>query len=228
MNSWQEIHDEVLRRIHTRQWKPGDLIPNETDLAREFGCARATVNRALRTLAETGLLDRRRKAGTRVTLHPVGKAVIEIPLIRRDIEDRGARYGYRLISRQIGPAPPSIRAALRIETGTPLVHLLACHLADARPYLLEDRWINPAVVLGAETADFTRISANEWLLTHAPYTHGDLTIAAEPLPPQAAAALQVAAGEAGLVLTRTTWDHTAAVTTVRLSHRPGHLLHSAL
>ena len=63
-NSWQSVQEEVLARIHSRQWKPGDLIPNEADLAQEFGCARATVNRALQNLADEGLLDRRRKAGT--------------------------------------------------------------------------------------------------------------------------------------------------------------------
>ena len=61
-NSWQSVQEEVLARIHSRQWKPGDLIPNEADLAQEFGCARATVNRALQNLADEGLLDRRRKA----------------------------------------------------------------------------------------------------------------------------------------------------------------------
>ena len=52
--TWQSVQKEVLRRIHAREWKPGDLIPNEAELAKEFGCARPTVNRALRTLAEGG------------------------------------------------------------------------------------------------------------------------------------------------------------------------------
>ena len=73
-----------------RIWKPGELIPNEADLAIEFGCARATVNRALRALAETGILDRRRKAGTRVALHPVRKVTLEIPIIRHEVEQKAA------------------------------------------------------------------------------------------------------------------------------------------
>ena len=35
--NWQSVQEEVLRRIHAREWKPGDLIPNEADLAAEFG-----------------------------------------------------------------------------------------------------------------------------------------------------------------------------------------------
>ncbi|MEL6336872.1 MAG: GntR family transcriptional regulator, partial [Pseudomonadota bacterium] len=51
--NWQRVQDEVLRRIQSREWKPGEMIPHEAALATEFGCARTTVNRALREIAET-------------------------------------------------------------------------------------------------------------------------------------------------------------------------------
>ena len=82
IKSWQAVLDEVRRRIVRREWKPGDFIPHEADLAKQFGCARATVNRALRDLAEEGLLDRRRRAGTQVALNPVRKARLDIQVIR--------------------------------------------------------------------------------------------------------------------------------------------------
>ena len=101
-NNWQAVQDEVLRRINNRLWKPGDLIPNETELATEFGCARATVNRALQNLADSGLLDRRRKAGTSVAKHPVRKATLDIPVIRNEIISKGLAYRYSLISSEDG------------------------------------------------------------------------------------------------------------------------------
>lgn len=60
----QAIAAEVRRRILDREWRQGDRIPDEADLAVEFGAARATVNKALQVLADEGLLDRRRRAGT--------------------------------------------------------------------------------------------------------------------------------------------------------------------
>ena len=83
------MQQEVLRRINAREWPPGALIPNEADLATEFGCARATVNRALRTVAEAGFLDRKRRAGTRVALQPVARATLSIAVIRQEVEDNG-------------------------------------------------------------------------------------------------------------------------------------------
>jgi len=73
ITNWQDLQSEILNRIQSRHWKPGELIPNEVDLADEFGCARATVNRALRAVADTGLLERRRKAGTRVGFIPCAR-----------------------------------------------------------------------------------------------------------------------------------------------------------
>ena len=162
--SWQAIQAEVLRRIHARDWPPGHTIPNEVDLAREFGCARATVNRALQSLADSGLLERRRKAGTRVALHPVGKATLDIPVLRQEIETRSMTYGYRLVERALACAPAAL------GTDKTALHLIALHYADDVPYVVEDRWINLTSVPAAAEQPFDRISANEWLVITAPYT----------------------------------------------------------
>ena len=222
---WQAIQDEVLRRIHARDWPPGHVIPNEVDLAREFGCARATVNRALRALADEGILERRRKAGTRVALHPVSRATVDIPVIRREIADRGQDYGYRLLGRAGTSSPPQVRAVLGPD---PALHVTALHLADGAPYVFEDRWISLATAPDAAKADFEAISANEWLLTHAPYTHGDIAFSAEAATTEQADILQTAPGAAVFTITRTTWDHDRAITVVRLTYAPGYSIHTTI
>mgnify|MGYP000311727133 FL=1 len=222
--SWQAVQDEVLRRIHTREWKPGELIPNEVDLAEEFGCARATVNRALRELAETGLLDRRRRAGTRVALNPVRKAVLEIPVTRLEIEACGARYSHVPLSRQHALPPPGIRGPLGLEAGIRLLHLEAVHMADGRPYAYEDRWINEAAVPAIRDVDFEQISANEWLVHNAPYTAGDFTFTAASAGPREAEVLGCAPGAALFIVERTTRYGETPITAVRLAFPPGYRL----
>lgn len=227
-NTWQAVRAEVQRRIRTRHWKPGDPIPNEADLAEEFGCARATVNRALRDLAEAGILERKRRSGTRVALHPNRRAVLDIPVIRKDIEGRGETYDYRLIGRETGPAPVGVGLAMGLTGGGPQLHLVAVHLANRVPYVLEDRWINLAAAPRAETADFTGQSANEWLLENIPVTRSELSIAAINATPEQARVLGVAPGAAVLEIHRTTWNCDAPVTDVRLVHAPGYRLSSTV
>lgn len=225
---WQSVQKEVLRRIHAREWRPGDLIPNEADLAQEFGCARTTVNRALRSLAQSGLLDRRRKAGTRVAAQPVAKATLDIAVIRTEIEERGHAYGYHRIARRHTVPPAAISAAMKTRADRALLHIRALHLADDLPYVFEDRWINTGVVPGALDQGFDTISANAWLLQNAPYTHGEIAFRALSASSAEAAILRCRENAALFAIERLTWDGAASVTKVRLLYRPGHSLHTVL
>ena len=46
MPAYEQIKRYVVKRIAEGDWKPGGLIPSETELVKEFGVARMTVSRA--------------------------------------------------------------------------------------------------------------------------------------------------------------------------------------
>ena len=84
--TYRDVKTDILSKITKGEWPLGSLVPNEVDLAETYGCARATVNRAMRELADEGFIERRRKAGTRVRMAPVRQARFDIPLVRAEIE----------------------------------------------------------------------------------------------------------------------------------------------
>jgi len=215
------IEQEILRRVQQRVWPPGSLIPNETDLAAELGCARTTINGVLQDLAARGLLERRRRAGTRVAEHPLRKATVEIPVVRREIEAQGKAYGFEILERAVAPLPPGLVAD---REGGEALHLLGRHLADGRAYQLEDRWIDLAFVPAARDEAFERYSPNEWLVREVPFTSGTLTLTTVRLEAAEAALLEVPAGEAALAMRRTTWLGPSFLTTARLLHPPGYTM----
>jgi GntR family histidine utilization transcriptional repressor len=224
---WEAIRDEVSARIRARRWAPGETIPGEETLAHEFGVARATVNRALRELAATGVIERRRKAGTRVALLPARRATLEIAVIRLEVEGRGQSYGHQVLVDRHEPAPPPVAARLGLPAGAEMRRLCTLHLADGRPWAYEDRWLNPAA-LGREAPDFAQVSANEWLVGHVPYATGDISFSAESAGEEEAAALGVGAGAALFVTDRVTWAEDMPITAVRLFHAPGYRMRSGL
>lgn len=226
--TWQSVQAEALRRIRSREWPPGSQIPHEADLAAELGCARATVNRALRDLAEAGLLERRRKAGTRVPLNPVRKATLEIPIIRQDVEDRRQTYGYRLLERNTASPPPEIGRRLKLRPKAQMVHILALHLADGASFCLEDRWVNPDAVPEISEADLTAISANEWLVQNAAFSAGDFAFGAIAAPDHIAQYLNCAPGAPLFTVDRTTWAAALPITAVRLYYAPGYQMRAAI
>lgn len=218
---WEAIRAEVLRRIRVRDWPPGALIPGEEALSIEFGCARATVNRALRDLAEAGVLERRRRAGTRVAMLPVRKATLDISVIRQEVEARGLVHSHRVLARRDAVPPVPVASRLGLAPTQRLIYLETLHLGDGRPFVFETRWLNPAAI-AMPLPDFGQVSANEWLVAHVAYVSGDIAFSAEAADAREAAVLGVAPGAPLFITERTTWDTQAPITLVRLAHRPGY------
>ncbi|SLN70901.1 putative HTH-type transcriptional regulator YurK [Roseovarius albus] len=220
--AFRDIRDELRRRIIANEWPPGGLIPNEVDLCAEFNCARATVNRAMRELAEEGLIERRRKAGTRVRDVPRKQATFEVPVVRKEIEARGSRYQFTLLSREAMPAPAWLCARLEIPDNSPVLHLTCLHCADGHPYQFEDRWINLKALPQAKQADFSNVGPNEWLLATVPYTDAQISFGALNSDPDLAHHLGCKAGDALFVAERMTSFQDEPITYVRMIHQRGH------
>jgi len=222
LTSYRDIKKMVLDRIQSGAWPPGALIPRETELATEFGCARATINRALRELAQAGVLERRRKAGTRVSMTPVRKATLDIPLIRQEVEESGATHRHRLLICKMSVPPTHIAARMGLPLERTTLHVQTLHMADSAPYCLEDRWINPRVAPEALSADFAALSANEWLVQNIPISAGEIAFLAENASDADAEILNAAPGAALFVVERLTRIAQEAVTHVRIAYRPGY------
>lgn len=219
---FRDIKQEVFRRIRNNIWGPGTLLPGEVDLAQEFGCARATVNRAMQELSDDGIIERRRKGGSRVKLAPSRQVTFEIPLVRTEIEARGAAYHYELISNRNVVAPKWLQMRLGLDAGTHALHVTCLHFADGKPFQYEDRWINLASVPSAAEADFSTISPNEWLVSEVPYTNAELRFSATSAENKIAKLLKTAVGEPIFLAERTTWLAGAPVTNVRLYFAPAY------
>jgi GntR family transcriptional regulator, histidine utilization repressor len=216
------VKNEILRRIRNRVWAPGALVPGEIELAENFGVARGTVNRAMRELTEQGYLERKRKGGTRVRPSPLRAARFEIPIVRAEIESLGAGYEYRLVRRSVPTSPAVLRNLFELEANFRVLHLQCLHLADGKPFQLEERWINLRALPQAEQADFSRNGPNEWLVQTVPYTDVEITFEARAASVLAAQRLLVKEGEPLFTTLRTTWLKGQALTHVRLTFHKGY------
>lgn len=220
--TYRDIKADILGKISDGQFKPGALLPSETELAESYACARATVNRAMRELTEEGLVERKRKAGTRVRLSPLRQARFEIPLVRKEIEALGVPYVYRLLRRDEAGAPAWLAARFNVGQRAPVLHLTCLHSAGAEPYQLEDRWINLDALPAASTEDFSARGPNEWLVETVPYTDAEISFSATHAEADMARHLGCQPGDALFQAERATWWQGEAITWVRLVFRRGH------
>lgn len=222
--SWMDVRDEIRARILNRTYAPGDKLPRDEDIALELGCARTTVQRAMQDLSVAGLVERKRKGGTHVRTDPVTRATFDIPITRREVEQRGAKYNYQLISREMSETPIAVMACFGIQQPAEMLHVKALHLADNRPYIFEDRWIDMTSCPEILNVDLTRESANEWLVRNKPYSRIEVRFSAMTADGESERHLATPAGAALFVIERTTWNGQTPITTVQAVAAPGYQL----
>lgn len=221
---WTDVRDRIHARILNTTYRPGDKLPRDEDIAEELGCARSTVHRAMQSLAESGIVERRRKGGTTVRADPVTRATLDIPITRLEVEQRGSTYGYQLLDQARVLSPLAVTVGFGLTIPCYMLRVKALHLADGRPYVFEDRWISLDTVPEIATVDLSRHSANEWLVRNRPYNRCDVQIFARGCSEKDAAIMDVPESEAVLIIERTTWINGDPITRVQATTGPGYRL----
>ena len=220
---YKQIRAAIARPIVAGQLAPGTRLPSEHEFMALFATSRMTVNKALQSLADEGLVVRRRPTGTFVAPRVAEHAVMDIVDIIDEVEAAGARYGYQLLSRaRVTGACAELPNELpkELPTGGDSLHLTCRHDADGVPILLEERWINLAAAPAALNEGFETTPPNRWLLRNLPWSRAEHTIRAVKAGRALARQLRIAAGDACLLVERTTWQAETAITFVTLTY-PG-------
>lgn len=216
----QRILGDIEGKIVSGEWPIGHRIPFEIDLAREYGVSRMTVNKVLTQLARAGLIERVKKSGSFVSQPHTQSAVLEISDIRREVESLKLPYAFKVTSVLRRKALSADRVYLDVAAGATILDVTCVHLAGGKPFCLEQRLINLKTVEGADKADFTKVPPGQWLLSQVPWSSAEHRIHAASANSETAQALDIAKGEACLVVERRTWSTQGPVTHVRLTY-PG-------
>jgi GntR family histidine utilization transcriptional repressor len=215
------LHETIRRALEQQilsgDRPPGSRLPSETELAQQWDCARMTAGRALNALAQAGMVERRRRAGTLVARRRIQETVLEIHDIAAEIRAQGRVYGFKRLERRERSADEECAERLAVEKGAPILAVLGVHLADGVPHALEDRLINLSVAPDAATQTFETAPPGGWLLDQVPWTEAEHEIYAAAADPFTARHLTVARGSPCLIMERRTWLAGLCVTHARLT-----------
>lgn len=205
------IRADIEGRIRSGEWGPGTRVPTEHELVAAYGCARATVNKALSRLAHEGLIERRRRIGSVVARQRVRSAVMGVPDVATMVAARGEAYRWELCERSIGRAP----AALAGSSGHRWLKLAGMHHAGGRAFGWELRWLDLDSVAGAEAVDFEQEAPGSWLMDHIAWTDARHRISAVAASAPIAERLDIAPGAPCLQIEHWAWRAGAPVTAAR-------------
>ena len=148
---YQQIKGLILRGLQSGEWKPGEVIPSELDLAARFKVSQGTVRKAIDELAAEHLLVRRQGKGTFVATHAEEK--IQYRFLRLKADDGAAApLQRRLLECRRMRAPAEVARSLDLKAGENAVQVRRLLLADGRPVVLDDIWL-PGSLFKGLTAD---------------------------------------------------------------------------
>jgi len=214
--AYEQIKRYVVERVANGTWKPGETIPSETELVKEFGVARMTVSRALRELTAERVLTRVQGSGTFVAPRDVESTVLEIRNIADEIAARGHRHTARVIT--LAPCDdPQAVDALQLQQG-PVFHSRIVHSEEGEPIQYEDRYVNPQVFPHYLEQDFTAETPNHYMVRVAPIQRAQFRIYAQKPDAQIRRHLAMEIGEPCLMMWRRTWVGECVATSVQLWH----------
>lgn len=214
------IRDFILDGIKQRSFAPGAKIPPEVELARQFGVSRMTVNKAIRDLAEAGVLIRYAGDGTYVAERKAESPLLDVNNIAEEIARRGHAYRAELVFVREETASDEVALRLKLGMGEPVYHSLIVHFEDDTAIQIEDRYVSPQWAPGYLMNDFSRETPNAWLMRNCPLTDVEHTVEAVLADAEEQRLLQVTAAEPCLRVLRRTWSGKHLVSFARLLH-PG-------
>jgi len=147
---YQQIKALLVRSLQQGEWKPGEAIPSEMDLAVRFKVSQGTVRKAIDELAAENLLVRRQGKGTFVATHAEER--VQFRFLRLTPDDgEPTNMARHLIDCKRQRAPVEIARALHLRASDPVVRVRRLLAANGKPVVLDDIWL-PAQLFKGLTA----------------------------------------------------------------------------
>jgi GntR family transcriptional regulator len=140
---YQQIKSLILQSLLSGEWRPGDAIPSEIELAARYRVSQGTVRKAIDELAAENLVQRKQGKGTFVTTHVEQHAQYRFLKLIPDNGDANSE----------GPAERHIVECKRSRASADVARALALRAGDAvlqarrvlsfakQPTILEDIWL---------------------------------------------------------------------------------------
>ena len=149
-----QIKALLEKGLEAREWRPGEAIPSEIDLARRFGVSQGTVRKAIDALASDNLVVRRQGKGTFVATHTEERtSLFRFLRIRRNDGEPVAPVS-RLLDVRRAKASADVARLLALKPGEAVLVLRRVLEYAAEPVVLDEITLPAALFRGLTKARY--------------------------------------------------------------------------
>jgi GntR family transcriptional regulator len=148
---YQQIKALITQSLQSGEWKPGELIPSEVELAGRFKVSQGTVRKAIDELSAENLVVRRQGKGTFVATHHEARAHFRFLRLMPDVGEAHAGES-RIMEVKRLRAPAEVARLLEIKSGDSVIFIKRVMAFDGVATILEEIWL-PGVIFKGLTAE---------------------------------------------------------------------------
>lgn len=144
---YQQIKALITQSLQSGEWKPGELIPSEMELASRFKVSQGTVRKAIDELSAENLVVRRQGKGTFVATHHEARS--QFRFLRLAPDEGVPHYPEnRIIEVKRMRAPAEVARLLDIKSGDSVVFIRRVQSFSGVPTILDDLWLPGSIFKG--------------------------------------------------------------------------------
>jgi GntR family transcriptional regulator len=151
---YQQIKGLILQSLQSGEWRPGEAIPSEMDLAARYRVSQGTVRKAIDELAAGNLVVRRQGKGTFVATHAEQHVQFRFLKLVPDTGIPGSEgpAERKIVNCRRLRASADVARALALRTGDSVLQARRVLSFASVPTILEDIWL-PAAPFKGLTAE---------------------------------------------------------------------------
>lgn len=140
---YQQIKGLIMNSLQASEWKPGEAIPSEMELATRYRVSQGTVRKAIDELAAENLVVRRQGKGTFVATHAERQVQYRFLKLFPDHGDASSQgpAQRRIIECKRQRASAEVARALNLRTGDAVLMVRRVLSFSETPTILEDLWL---------------------------------------------------------------------------------------
>jgi GntR family transcriptional regulator len=156
---YRQVASQITRSLQASEWKPGEAIPSELDLAARYKVSQGTVRKAIDDLAAANLVVRRQGKGTFVATHAEEQTQFRFLRLMADGATEGGErepLSRRFLDCRRQRAPAEVARALGLAGGEPALQVRRLLYFRGQPVVLDDIWLPAGLFKGLTS---TRLSA---------------------------------------------------------------------
>ncbi|SMD09031.1 GntR family transcriptional regulator [Pedobacter nyackensis] len=138
--------EDVLRSlIQLPEFSNGSLFPKETDLAQRWSISRNTLRQAINNLVKEGLLERKKRVGTRVTKQKISTNLNNWMSFTHEMESMGLSFKNLLLSVEKIAVDEEVGQSLQIHAETEVICLKRVRSTDENPMVYFESYFHPRI-----------------------------------------------------------------------------------